>query len=373
MAALVGLGDARGRVGHADSLHPSGREVNRGGCGLSCGSGERLGKLQLAAVSRRRPPVKTIEPYKPLNKVRIVTAASLFDGHDAAINIMRRIIQSTGCEVIHLGHDRSAEEVVDTAIQEDAQAIALTSYQGGHMEYLKYMKDLLDERGAGNIKIFGGWRRRDPPRRNRGTAPLRDRAHLLTRRWARDGPAGDDQRPGLEERLPDRGEPQRGRRRRAQAGFRGGRACDLGGGKRSQGFGRESHVARARAKKSTTPVLGITGTGGSGKSSLVDELVRRFLIDFPDKTVGIVSRGSVQAQDRRCASGRPHPHEFHPQHTRVHALARHAPGESRAFRPRQGRDRYPQGGRLRSGDSGDVGDRAVGYRDRRSFRASACT
>ena len=94
--------------------------------------------------------------YIPKHKVRIVTAASLFDGHDAAINIMRRIIQATGCEVIHLGHDRSVEEVVDCAIQEDAQAIAMTSYQGGHMEYFKYMHDLLKEKGAPDIKIFGG-------------------------------------------------------------------------------------------------------------------------------------------------------------------------------------------------------------------------
>ena len=96
------------------------------------------------------------EPYRPKHKIRIVTAASLFDGHDAAINIMRRIIQSTGVEVIHLGHDRSVDEVVSTAIQEDAHAIAMTSYQGGHMEYFKYMYDLLQERGAGHIKIFGG-------------------------------------------------------------------------------------------------------------------------------------------------------------------------------------------------------------------------
>src|ERR1700712_4540456 len=99
---------------------------------------------------------KVQPPYQPKNKVRIVTAASLFDGHDAAINIMRRIIQSTGCEVIHLGHDRSVEEVVSTAIQEDAQAIAITSYQGGHNEYFRYMVDLLKERGASHIKIFGG-------------------------------------------------------------------------------------------------------------------------------------------------------------------------------------------------------------------------
>src|ERR1700749_2322207 len=94
--------------------------------------------------------------YVPKHKVRIVTAASLFDGHDAAINIMRRIIQSTGVEVIHLGHDRSVEEVVNTAVQEDVQAIAITSYQGGHNEYFKYMYDLLKERGCGHIKIFGG-------------------------------------------------------------------------------------------------------------------------------------------------------------------------------------------------------------------------
>ncbi|MDE0535393.1 cobalamin B12-binding domain-containing protein, partial [Tenacibaculum sp. L6] len=100
--------------------------------------------------------MEQITPYKPKHKVRIVTAASLFDGHDAAINIMRRIIQSTGVEVIHLGHDRSVEEVVNCAIQEDANAIAMTSYQGGHNEYFKYMYDLLQEKGAGHIKIFGG-------------------------------------------------------------------------------------------------------------------------------------------------------------------------------------------------------------------------
>jgi len=100
--------------------------------------------------------MEKIVPYKTKNKVRIVTAASLFDGHDAAINVMRRIIQASGCEVIHLGHDRSVDEVVNTAIQEDVQAIAMTSYQGGHTEYLKYMYDLLQERGAPQIKIFAG-------------------------------------------------------------------------------------------------------------------------------------------------------------------------------------------------------------------------
>src|SRR6056297_4225641 len=99
---------------------------------------------------------QAIKIYKPKNKVRIVSAASLFDGHDAAINIMRRIMQSSGAEVIHLGHNRSVQEIVDTAIQEDAQSIAITSYQGGHTEYFKYMYDLLKERGAEHIKLFGG-------------------------------------------------------------------------------------------------------------------------------------------------------------------------------------------------------------------------
>jgi isobutyryl-CoA mutase len=102
--------------------------------------------------------MEKVEPYKPINNVRIVTAASLFDGHDAAINIMRRIIQATGCEVIHLGHDRSVDEVVNCAIQEDAQAIAMTSYQGGHTEYLKYMYDLLKERGASHQNFCWWWR-----------------------------------------------------------------------------------------------------------------------------------------------------------------------------------------------------------------------
>ena len=97
-----------------------------------------------------------IEVYKPINKIRFVTAAALFDGHDATINIMRRILQSSGAEVIHLGHNRSVDEVVNCAIQEDVQGIAMTSYQGGHIEYFKYMYDLLQERGAGHIKIFGG-------------------------------------------------------------------------------------------------------------------------------------------------------------------------------------------------------------------------
>ena len=232
--------------------------------------------------------IQTI-PYKPQHKVRIVTAASLFDGHDAAINIMRRIIQSTGVEVIHLGHDRSVEEVVNTAIQEDANAIALTSYQGGHNEYFKYMYDLLKEKGAGHIKIFGGG----------GGVILPDEIKELmdygiTRIYSPDdgrelglqgmindlvktsdyaiGDVLDDELEGLESKNP-----------RAIARIISS----------AENF---PEVAKATLDKiheinktSKTPVLGITGTGGAGKSSLVDELVRRFLIDFPDKTVALVS------------------------------------------------------------------------------------
>lgn len=229
------------------------------------------------------------KPYTPKNKVRIVTAASLFDGHDAAINIMRRIIQSTGVEVIHLGHDRSVEEVVNTAIQEDANAIAMTSYQGGHNEYFKYMYDLLKEKGAEHIKIFGGG----------GGVILPEEIEELhnygiTRIYAPD----DGRELGLQGMINDLVET---------ADFPIGENLNGEEAKLSE----KNHNAIARVisaaenfpevakstldsihkknEKSTIPVLGITGTGGSGKSSLVDELVRRFLIDFPEKTIGIIS------------------------------------------------------------------------------------
>ncbi len=229
-------------------------------------------------------------PYTPKNKVRIVTAASLFDGHDAAINIMRRIIQSTGCEVIHLGHDRSVEEVVDTAIQEDAQGIAMTSYQGGHIEYFKYMHDLLKEKGAGHIKIFGG---------GGGTILPEEieelHAYGITRLYHPD----DGRSMGLQGMINDLVQ---------QADFETGNAISESD---IQQLSQKNPPALARiisaaenkpelfdqfrtsiedlAAQNHVPVLGITGTGGAGKSSLVDELVRRFLLDFPDKTLGIIS------------------------------------------------------------------------------------
>ena len=228
-------------------------------------------------------------PYQPKNKIRIVTAASLFDGHDAAINIMRRIIQSTGCEVIHLGHDRSVEEVVNCAIEEDAQAIAMTSYQGGHVEYLKYMYDLLKEKGSSHIKIFGG---------GGGTILPSEieelQAYGITRLYHPD----DGRSMGLQGMINDMV---------SQADYATGANLDgeinqIGNKdvksiarliSAAENFPEESKSVmdkvHAMAKKTETHVLGITGTGGAGKSSLVDELVRRFLIDFPEKEIAIVS------------------------------------------------------------------------------------
>lgn len=227
-------------------------------------------------------------PYQPKNNIRIVTAASLFDGHDAAINIMRRIIQSTGCEVIHLGHDRSVEEVVNTAIQEDANAIAMTSYQGGHMEYFKYMFDLLNEKGAGHIKIFGGGGGVILPEEIKD---LMD--YGITRIYSPD----DGRTMGLQGMINDLvqhcDEP-------TPALVTKDLKKDLIGKKTTQ-IARLISIAENRPeefkqqwsnqldKTQKVPVLGITGTGGAGKSSLVDELIRRFINDFPEKHLAIVS------------------------------------------------------------------------------------
>ncbi|MCC6459124.1 MAG: cobalamin-dependent protein, partial [Saprospiraceae bacterium] len=231
------------------------------------------------------------QPYQPKNKIRLVTAASLFDGHDAAINIMRRIMQSTGAEIIHLGHNRSVLEIVNCAIQEDVQGIAITSYQGGHMEFFKYMYDLLRERGAGHIKIFGG---------GGGTILPSEieelQAYGITRIYHPD----DGRALGLQGMINDV---------LAQCDFPLGNAAALNGELKHLNERLPNAVARlisiaennpefyekevrpklVPAPEGTGIVLGITGTGGAGKSSLVDELVRRFLLDFSDKTIGIIS------------------------------------------------------------------------------------
>ncbi|MCB0454822.1 MAG: methylmalonyl-CoA mutase family protein [Aequorivita sp.] len=233
--------------------------------------------------------MQQINPYKPKHKVRIVTAASLFDGHDAAINIMRRIIQSTGVEVIHLGHDRSVEEVVNTAIQEDANAIALTSYQGGHNEYFKYMYDLLQEKGAGHIKIFGGGGGVILP------SEIKDLMDYgITRIYTPD----DGRELGLQGMINNLveqsdfaiGDVLNGELTKLSKKENGAIARIISSAENFPEVAKETlDEIHIKNKKNTIPVLGITGTGGAGKSSLVDELVRRFLIDFPQKTIGIVS------------------------------------------------------------------------------------
>ncbi len=223
--------------------------------------------------------------YTPSNKVRIVTAASLFDGHDAAINIMRRIMQSKGAEIIHLGHNRSVKEIVETAIEEDVQGIAITSYQGGHVEFFKYMKDLLAENGCGHIKIFGGG----------GGTILPDEIEELhnygiTRIYSPD----DGRHMGLEGMIEDV-------IKQCDFSLNGNgdykTPMQLGEVKDVRKIAREITNAEngvettinGQQSTASIPVLGITGTGGAGKSSVTDEIVRRFLNNFTDKTIAVIS------------------------------------------------------------------------------------
>ena len=235
---------------------------------------------------------KKLSPYKPKNKVRFVTAASLFDGHDASINIMRRILQATGSEVIHLGHNRSVQEIVNAALQEDAQGICITSYQGGHVEFFKYMIDLLKANGGEHIKVFGGGGGVIVP------SEIKElHAYGVTRIYAPE----DGVHMGLQGMInevveqsdydvADQGVPS------AEQVLAGLRAGDrrllarvitlLENGSAPQ---LKEPLLKAAAELST-PVLGITGTGGAGKSSLTDELVRRFRLDQGDSVnIGIVS------------------------------------------------------------------------------------
>ncbi len=279
-------------------------------------------------------------PYRLQHKVRIVTAAALFDGHDAAINIMRRIIQASGAEVIHLGHNRSAREIVETAIQEDAHAIAITSYQGGHVEFFKYMHDLLQENHSSHIRIFGG---------GGGTILPSEieelHAYGITRIYSPD----DGREMGLQGMINDL---------LRQADYPTGTFDvdkwtqameeaygtyeEMGNGEailtkvrqriHSRSIGKlisavenspelvspiMEEVHRRMDQLVLPPILGITGTGGSGKSSLVDELVRRFLMDFPEKHIAIVSvdpskrkTGGALLGDRIRMNAVYHPHVY---------------------------------------------------------------
>ncbi|MBV9889650.1 MAG: cobalamin-dependent protein, partial [Rhizobacter sp.] len=228
---------------------------------------------------------QALADYRPTNKVRFVTAASLFDGHDAAINIMRRILQSMGAEVIHLGHNRSADEVVTAALQEDVQGIAISSYQGGHVEYFKYMVDLLCERGGAGVRVFGG---------GGGVIVASEIAELQSYGVERIYSPEDGQKMGLQGMIGEMlmrcdvdlgvgaptslaairgsGEPERRALARMITALESGAA---------QPALREE--LRAAAAKTKTPVVGITGTGGAGKSSLTDELIRRLRLDQGDR------------------------------------------------------------------------------------------
>ncbi len=233
------------------------------------------------------------DAYHPKHHVRVVTATSLFDGHDAAINIMRRVLQDSGAEVIHLGHNRSVAEIVDAAIQEDAHAIAVSSYQGGHIEFFQYIVDLLRERGAAHIKVFGGGggvivpseiRQIESMGVSKIYSPEDGRTlglqgminHLLQ---TVDAPM--DFAPCLEGPLalsPDN--PLRVAR--FITAVEEGHGCE-------NGLLNEIRKRLPRASEKTVPALGVTGTVGAGKSSLVDELVTRFLNDFADKTIAVLS------------------------------------------------------------------------------------
>lgn len=241
------------------------------------------------SIQENTQSMEPIQPYRPKNRVRLVTAAALFDGHDAAINIMRRILQSSGAEIIHLGHNRSVQEIVAAAIEEDVQGIALTSYQGGHLEFFKYMYDLLHQKGAGHIKIFGGG----------GGTILPSEIETLHHYGINRIYSPDDGREmGLQGMINDL---------LKQCDFPV--ATHLNGELGQLQDKKPGAIARLisivenlpeiapqilqksepQASTKIIPVLGITGTGGAGKSSLVDELVRRFLIDFPNKTIAVVS------------------------------------------------------------------------------------
>lgn len=221
--------------------------------------------------------------YTPSHKVRIVTAASLFDGHDAAINIMRRIMQSKGAEIIHLGHNRSVKEIVETAIEEDVQGIAITSYQGGHVEFFKYMKDLLEENGCGHIKIFGGG----------GGTILPDEIEELhkygiTRIYSPD----DGRKMGLEGMIEDVIK-QCDIQLNGKADYNNPLKLEEAKDVRiiARQITNAENGVETKIKKSAIkiPVLGITGTGGAGKSSVTDEIVRRFINNFTEKTIAVIS------------------------------------------------------------------------------------
>jgi methylmalonyl-CoA mutase len=266
------------------------------------------------------------------HKVRIVTAAALFDGHDAAINIMRRILQSKGAEIIHLGHNRSVAEIVECAIEEDVHGIAITSYQGGHVEFFKYMKDLLNENGCGHIKIFGG---------GGGTILPAEMEELhqygITRIYSPD----DGRKMGLEGMIEDLiqscvpvAENGTDNDFQQSSFFKSAQQWngklpldelkDIRRIARAITLAEMGQDAPAPTTSEKSPnwkgaVLGITGTGGAGKSSVTDEIVRRFLNNYEDKTIAVISVDPSKKKNWWRTLRRSHPHECHCFSPRLHA------------------------------------------------------
>jgi methylmalonyl-CoA mutase len=229
-------------------------------------------------ITQRRQEKADTRPVHQ-HKIRIVTATSLFDGHDAAINLMRRLMQASGAEVIHLGHNRSVADIVDCAIQEDVQAIAVTSYQGGHLEFFTYMHDLLDERGAGHIKIFGG---------GGGTILPSEIEALHAYGIARIYSPDDGRAMGLQGMIDDLLD-QCDFALPASDTDTIARQITVAETNEAASSSTKAATQSANRPTETCPVLGITGTGGAGKSSLIDELVLRYLRTFPDRTLAIIS------------------------------------------------------------------------------------
>jgi methylmalonyl-CoA mutase len=255
--------------------------------------------------------------YRPVNQLRFVTATTLFDGHDASINIFRRMLQASGVEVIHLGHNRSGLDIVDTAVEEDAQAIAVTSYQGGHIEFFRYLRDLLVERGCEHIRIFGGGGGTILPDEGRALMEygiariyspddgrelgLQGMVDDMIRRA--DHPAGELE--GIDAAAVTRGDPRTLARVISAAENHPEKYADF------------FEELAERASSSSSPVVGVTGTGGSGKSSLVDEIVRRFLLDFEDRRIAVVAvdptkrrSGGALLGDRIRMNAIPHPRAY---------------------------------------------------------------
>ncbi|WP_458411642.1 fused isobutyryl-CoA mutase/GTPase IcmF [Schinkia sp. CFF1] len=239
--------------------------------------------------------MSTVEVYRPKNHVRFVTASSLFDGHDASINIMRRIIQGTGAEVIHLGHNRSVEEIVNAAIQEDVQGIAVSSYQGGHVEYFKYMYDLLKEKGASHIRIYGG---------GGGVIIPREIKELQEYGIARIFSPDDGRELGLQGMINKvveecdfstvTGLAEEELEQLKKGDHKAIAKCitlaeNTLTATDEAAATAQTVLTKVKQFEKNVPVVGITGTGGAGKSSLTDELIRRFLQEVPDKKVAILS------------------------------------------------------------------------------------